>query len=154
MKGRDSATPRTARIPLFSAIFAIGLAGSSPYTIPKGAENLPVPAPISRVLRFPGFSGKNVFRARSSDSYAGLYFSYQESYSSAYLSKASQGFIKVPPDENSPYDASLVCGFFLMKLLFSLFYFPFLFHFSVSLFCFTFLFHFSVSLAAHYPDYI
>jgi|GEM_PF-2593804 len=95
-------------MPLFSAISAIGLAGSSPYLIPRGNANLPVPVPISRVLRVPGFSGTKVFRARNSDSYAGLYFSYQASYSSAYLSKASQDFIKVPPDEDSSYDASFV----------------------------------------------
>lgn len=99
LKGRNSATPSTTCIPLFSAIFAIDPAGSSPYLIPRGTANLPVPAPISRVLRIPGFSGMNVFRARSSDSYAGLYFSYQASYFSAYLSKASQDFIKIPLDE-------------------------------------------------------
>lgn len=80
-------------MPLFSAISAIAFEGSSPYPNPKEAANLPVPAPISRALSFPGFSGTKVFRARSSDSYADLYFSYQASYSSAYLSKASQGFI-------------------------------------------------------------
>lgn len=86
---------------LFSAISAIALAGSSPYLIPKGAANLPVPTAISRVLRFSGFFGMKVFRARSSDSYAGLYFSYQASYSSAFFSKASQGFIRVPPFDHS-----------------------------------------------------
>ncbi|WP_235283980.1 MULTISPECIES: hypothetical protein [unclassified Methanosarcina] len=42
-------------------------------------------------------------RARSSDSYAGLYLSYHASYSSAYISKAFQGFIKVPPYEKYFY---------------------------------------------------
>jgi len=111
-------------MPRFSAIFTIGLAGSSPYPIPRGAANLPVPTPISRVLRFPGFSGKNVFRARSSDSYAGLYVSYQASYSSAYLSKASQDFITVPPDGDSFYDF-LRMRFFADEASF----FPSLFHF-------------------------
>jgi hypothetical protein len=83
-------------MPLFSEISAIAPAGSSPYPSPRGAANLPVPAPTSRALRFSGFSGTKVFRAISSDSYAGLYFPYQASYSSACLSKVSQGFIGVP----------------------------------------------------------
>lgn len=83
-------------MPRFFAILAIGLEGSSPSPIPRAEANLPVPTPISRDFSFSGFSGRKVFRAKSSDSYAGLYFSYQASYSSAYLSKLSHEFIKTP----------------------------------------------------------
>lgn len=51
-----------------------------------------------------------IFKARSSDLYAGLYFSYQASYSSAYFSKASQVFMKNPP--RGLYFRRLFCEIF------------------------------------------
>jgi hypothetical protein len=72
----------------------MAFAGSSPILIPRGDANLPVP--ISSVFNFSTFSGRKAFKARISDSYAGLYFSYQVSYSSAYLLKVSQEFILIP----------------------------------------------------------
>ncbi|MFZ2500113.1 MAG: hypothetical protein ACP5N0_09460 [Methanosarcina sp.] len=84
-------------MPRFFAIFAIALEGSSPNPIPREEANLPVPTPISSAFSFSRSSGRNALRAKSSDSYAGLYFSYQASYSSAYLSKVSHDLMKIPP---------------------------------------------------------